>query len=644
LDYRVRLDFAYIPKNAYEALTFFRIISECDDWTSPPFLSKSLRKAFWKAQEVFKTERRPSSKSSRGPTEVIRDILDMAAYMGLLRKRWSPEDGRTTEFKLTKEGAIVCKLIRGKDIEAQQRLVADLLDYKIPNYKIDTGKYFQFKDFSVRPFFVLMKLLNDFERDYWGRPGRPRFHPKELGYVILAIKKESDEEFRLALDRMQEFSDHGYFKSGNWDLLKRKLAEHRYAIKEFDRKTNNLRTRLFRWPFVLGLLDCRMNIADAETAPFFIKLRGIKKEGKFKRIRVTEVLGLTKVGAKIIAPMLKSRYIYSGLTSSDKILSVALSRHQAEVRKETLEGNAIKAQIYRTPSEFQYGIERLQSHQVVQSNGTVQVQLEPIFDLPTQSEQEEIQRKTEALTRLLAWQAKRHAYREVAPTVVQIPKISSKLLVGKSPETIYLLQGADPELSDYLRLALGEQSLTKRYSDIRQAFEAKTNLILEQMAFKTELYGQSVKRGESYPDIVAIWKRVAEGTDKSHITIIECKTSSRAYNISATDIDDRIRQTKNLLNIEHYRKYGLKALIDSVLFVSSSFGLGNNQQKMRELEERYRQDLRMNVRVAAISAKSLMELYVRYRREPSRFSDYDFLSLFQENVISATEIRQIFGE
>lgn len=640
----MRLDFAYVPKNAYEALTFFRIIEKCNDWTSPPALSKSLTKAFWRAQEVFKTERRPSSKSNRGPTEVIRDILDMAAYMGLLRKRRPSEDSRATEFKLTKEGSEVCKLIQRRNGVAQQRLIDDLLDYRIPNRKIDTVKYFQYKDFSVRPFFVLLRLLHDFERDFWIQKGRPRFHPKELGYVVLAVKKESEAEYKIALQRMQEFSAGGYLRSGKWDLLKRKLNEHNYDIKEFDRKTNNLRTRLFRWPFVLGLLECRMNIPEAESADFFTKLKGIKKGGSYKRIRVTEVLGLTSNGVKTIRPILRSRFVASGLTSGDQILSVALAKHKKEVKKLVLEKGAIKAKIYRSTTDFQYGIERLQSHQIVQSNGTVTLQLEPVFEIATQPEREEIQRKTDDLIQLLGWRAQRHIYTQAA-SIRPVPLTTPpRLVVGKTPETAYLLQGADPELGDYLRLSLGEPSLAKKYTDIRMMFESKTGLILEQMAFKTEQYGQSYKRGESFPDIVAIWKRVKKGVDDPHLTIVECKTSASPYNISATDIDDRIRQTKNLLTIEPYKTYNLKSSIDSILFVSSSFGLGNNALKMRELQERFRQDMQMTVHVAAVPAKTLMELYVRYRKEPSRFNDFDFLSLFREDVISITEVRDIFGE
>jgi hypothetical protein len=639
LDYRVRLDFAYIPKNAYESLTFFRIVERCDDWISPTSLYEELESlGFWEKQEVFKTKKRPSSKSNRGRIEVIRDIVDLAAYIGLLQKRFPSEDSRSTEFKVTEEGERLCRWIKTNNSRAQTDLISRFTDYKIPNSEIDIQKYFAYRDFSVRPFFVLLRLLHDFEKDIWTKAARPRFHPKELGYVVLSVREESEAEFSTALNRMREFSGNGVLQSGNWNLLRRRLAEDKYTIREFDRKTNNLRTRLFRWPFVLGLIDCRTSISGAEDADMFTKLKGIKRKRKLDAARVQEVLGLTRLGERVVTPLLETVYVYSGLTNSDKILSTALAQHAKTVDKNVLEKNAIKTRIYLKPPDFQYGIERLQSHQIVQSNGTVQIQLRPIFDIATDSEGNEIRRKSNAILQLL--QPAKPLTRIGPELAVQPLKQREVLRLGKTPETRFILQGADPELRDYLRLSVGDSTLRKNYSDIRMAFERKTGLIFRQMAFRTDLYGASSTRGESYPDIVAIWKRVTGGKDSSHFTIVECKSSDSAYNLSLKDIDDRIRQTKNLLELDRYQD--MKSLFDSVLFVSSSFGVGGNQQKMGELKERYSQELRMSVRIAMISAKTLLELYVKCRGEPSRFNEFNFLDLFQEEEISPTEVRGIF--
>jgi hypothetical protein len=647
LDYRVRLDFAYIPKNAYESLTFFRVVEKCANWISPPTLSRILTRRWWDAQEVFQTTRRPSSKTKRGPTEVLRDILDLATYLGFLDKRWSREDARVTEFKLTSEGEEICRMMKQKDPMAQEKLIRRFLEYRIPNSQIDTTKYFQYKDFSVRPFFVMLKLLHDFEKDLWTEPGRPRFHPKELGYVVLSVREESEASFRQALERMQAIAGNGVLRSGNWNLLKRMLSEDNYSLKEFDRKTNNLRTRLFRWPFVMGLIDCRTNIPEADEASMYTKLKGIRRKGEYQVARISEVIGLTSLGKKTLEPLLDSVYVYSGLTNADKILSVALSRYKGAVDKVGLEEFAIRTKIYRQSSDFQYGLERLQSRQIVNSNGTVQIQLLPFFEVQTDAERSEVSKKSAAILRLLG-QAERPTRQELEAGTAEAPVVprvvEARVPSGRrGPEQAYIVRGADPRLHDYLRLSLGDRRLTANYSDIRMEFEAKTELVLKQLSFKTELYGQSVKRGESYPDIVAIWNRLVRGIDATHLTIIECKTSASAYNMTLKDIDDRIRQTRNLLAIERYQKYGLKALIDSVLFVSSSFGLGENRQKMRELKERYRQELHMSVRVAAISAKTLLELYVLYREEPSKFNDFDFTSLFREEIISVSDVRPIFG-
>ena len=641
LDYRVRLDFAYIPKNAYESLTFFRIVERCGDWISPTSLYEELEGiGFWEKQEVFKTKKRPSSKSNRGRIEVIRDIVDLAAYIGVLQKRFPSEDSRSTEFKITREGKELCDWVRNNDPKAQTNLIARFMDYKIPNSEIDIQKYFAYRDFSVRPFFVLLRLLHDFEKDIWTKASRPRFHPKELGYIVLSVREESEAEFKVALDRMREFSNNGVLQSGNWSLLKRKLGEDKYTIREFDRKTNNLRTRLFRWPFVLGLIDCQTSIPEAENEDMFSKLRGIKRKKKLDAARVQEVLGLTRLGERVVAPILKTVYVYSGLTNSDKILSTALVQYAKDVDKRLLQKNAIKTRIYLKPPDFQYGIERLQSHQIVQSNGTVQVQLRPIFDIATDSERNEIRKKSNAVLQLLRPSKPPRLIPGEPEVTLQPLKPREVLALGKTPETRYILQGADPELRDYLRLSVGENTLRRNYSDIRMAFERKTDLIFRQMAFRTDLYGASSRRGESYPDIVAIWKRVTGGRDTSHFTIVECKSSDSPYNLSLKDIDDRIRQTRNLLNLDRYQD--MKSLFDSVLFVSSSFGVGGNQQKMRELKEKYSQDLRMSVRIAAISARTLLELYVKYREEPSRFNEFNLLDLFQEEEISPTEIRGIF--
>ena len=134
---------------------------------------------------------------------------------------------------------------------------------------------------------------------------------------------------------------------------------------------------------------------------------------------------------------------------------------------------------------------------------------------------------------------------------------------------------------------------------------------------RVEHLGQNLTRGESYPDVVAIWNRRING-DQRHITIIECKSNkSGNFTINQTDVDSMVRQIGNLKKKKEYKLLSDK--IDTILYVSSGFS-GDYRNKLLILNERARRNSRVVVRSRCITSRELLLLYSYVRKNPIKFS------------------------
>ena len=645
---QVRLDFTYIPKNCYESETLFKIVNKCGKWTSPIDLDHRLtRKGFWDKQKYYKTKTRPSTTEYRGEIEVIRDCLDLAAYFGLLDKRFDFHQGRrSTAFRLTNLGKEICKGVNSKDSQIIPKLINCLISYAITNPKIDMKKYAQFRDFSNRPWFVLQKLLNDFSERY----GAAHFHPKELGFVVFSVKVENENEFESALDKMYRFSRGGALtkskKEGKMDfgLLFKYLRELGYeSIYSFDSRTNNQITRLFRWAYYLGIIDC---ISSNDNVKGFFNLIDTG-------IAVKEILGLTDLGSKVFDDLEDTAYFSSAYAfyQTEIFLANLLTMVETPVSRRRLAEVCDKNNIC---DKIQFGeyVSHLREKEIIKADDkNIYLNKLPVLTasffgglVPLKEEKEKLEKIANSLKRIAPFKS-----RIIGETIIPMDEINSllrfmieKALKSKEEINRLLMSGIDPILSDYTLLAIGREELENQYSDIREVFEAKTATIFQQMGFdKVDHIGQRVGRGQSYPDVVAVWKRI-NAQISTHLTIIECKTHHEGkYSLTLTDLDRRVDQISNLIKRKEYEFLG--SLIDTLLFVSSGF-TGGYRDKLLNLVEKCRQQLRLNIRAACISAKDLLYLYARYRRNPRAFDKFNFADLFIEDLIQEGDINRIFNK
>ena len=645
---QVRLDFTYIPKNCYESTTFFKIIDKCKKWTSPIDLNYRLtRKDFWDKQKYYKTKTRPSTEQYRGEIEVIRDCLDLAAYCGLLNKRFDFHRGkRTTAFRITDLGKEICKGVFAKDSKIIPKFINCIMNYAITNPKIDMKRYAQFRNFSNRPWLVLLKLLNDFSERY----GNAHFHQKELGFVVLSAKVENENEFNSALDKMYRFSRGGALTKSknkgkmNFSLLSKYLKELGYeSIYAFDSRTNNQITRLFRYAYYLGLIDC---VSSNDTVRGFFNLIDTG-------IAVQEILGLTDLGSKIFENLKDTAYFSSAYAfyQTEIFLANLLTIIKTPIPRRRLAEVCDQNNICDN-LKFEEYLFRLREKEIVKvDDKNIYLNKLPILSasfagglFPLKEEREKLEEIANSLTKIAPFKS-----RIIGETTIPIDEIKGliqfmirKALKKEEEINRLLMAGIDPILSDYTLLAEGMEELEDQYRDIREAFEAKTALIFEQMGFdKVDHIGQRVGRGKSYPDVVAIWKRI-NAQISTHLAIIECKTHhERKYSLTLTDIDRRVDQISNLMKRKEYEFLG--SLIDTILFVSSGFA-GGYRDKLLKLVEKSRQQLRLNIRAACISAKDLLYLYARYRRNPRAFDKFNFAGLFIEDLIRERDINQIFNK
>lgn len=640
----VRVDYTYIPKNAYESFTFFRVLNHCENWVNPPELTEELGKSgFWKEQEAYKTKTRPSTKEHRSEVEVIRDMLDFAAYIGLLHKKFDFKcNRRTTFFRLSDFGKNVCNKINKKDITVREDLAKALLDYKITNSKIDIKRYAVFNNFSVRPWFVLLHLLHEFQLRY--PRSSLKFHPKELTYAIISVSEETEKEFNNALQKMYEFSRSGVFqkpKKGSmmdWTLLNRFLSEDGYNPRDYQSVASNSPARLLNWSFFVGLIDCKTNIE--EPLNFFDVLNSM--------FHIKEVYGLTSYGKKIYEMYKRTRYFAPTFSFYDEeiLISTFLNKSSNHITIEELQKAFTDLGIC-DKLQFERSVESLKSKRIINlEKGVISLLCIPIIDDISRDIIRDIEDKSEKLSKELSLRVTiptiepigiRHIAYEDVDQILEYNTI--KGIASNADLNEFRKNGLDTYFIDYFPLSIGDERLKGLYSDIRELFEEKTAKLLEQMNFeRVDHIGQKVGRGESYPDIVAIWKRI--NGIKRHITIIECKSNKdKSYSLLPTDVDRRIGQIKNLMNMEDYKLLSDK--IDTILFVSSGFA-GDYRNKMLELIERASHELNLNIRVACITSTDLLYLYSKYRRFPAKFENYNLKLLFNEDLIKRKDIDKIF--
>lgn len=167
-DYRVKIDYAYIPKNAYEDKLFFEIVLLCKNVQTPPLLRDLLLTKNSSGKDFWEERNRKTGSST---IEVIRDILDFACYCGMLIK-WFPfgKESHIAHYKITNFGQDICNDFIKKEEKVRIGVIKALMEYKIGNSQINITQYNEFTNFRVRPFFLLLKILYLFEQK-WGNKG-----------------------------------------------------------------------------------------------------------------------------------------------------------------------------------------------------------------------------------------------------------------------------------------------------------------------------------------------------------------------------------------------------------------------------------------------------------------------------------------
>jgi len=658
IDPHVRLDFVYIPKNAYQSSTLFGVINRVQDWMSPSEIDALLWDrnregyCFWDRQPRYRGQRSWAQSDRSTTIEVVRDMLDLAAYLDLLDKHLGFARGRrATLYKLTTKGKRISEGVLSRDPTVLDELRQSFLSYRMTNEKIDVDRYTHFLQFSARPWFVLLKLLHDFQERY--PDPSLEIHPKELGLVVLCVRKETDAFFEEALERMYAFARDGALhrpKRGNafdWTALDDHLRRINYTQRSFDSITNTQRTRLFNYAYYLGLID-----AEPQQQPQGSGFYNLLDTG----IGVASIRGLSDIGRAIYQSLKRTRYysVSYNLSPLELLISRVMTEIDCPVPYDQFTDLLIKLNICNR-EQFTVGISRLQDFRIVRRFDS-QLELDhiPIFGHRfTPDILEEIESDVRDVLRLLAPSSlvaiETEALQALPPSLPYYAQeletlrtflAEKHILQREWLEHLYWL-GIDPYFSDYLLLAHRDERLATLYTDLAEKFEFKTRILFEQMAFdQVDHIGQNVGRGRSYPDVIALWHRF-DGEIHTHLTIIECKAHSRGlYLISPSDVDSMIRQIGKVLERPEYAN--MRAYLDTILFVSSGFA-GGYRAKLVELKEAVTQRLALSVRCAAISATDLLLLYSLVRRHPRAFQAFHFNRLFRETLITSQHIRSIFS-
>lgn len=623
-DYRVTLDYAYIPKNAYEDELFFEILLMCEHEVGAPALSKKLFQRDISGNNFW--EKRGRSYSRPGSAvEVIRDILDFASYCGMISKSYEFGGKRNiAKYQITDFGEEVSKKFLDRDKSVQKDIINALMNYRVGNSQINIRKYHEFANFRVRPFFILLKLLYLFE-EKWGLPNI-KFEPYDLGFVVLSTTNEEDASIASSLQTL-------YKLATNKKTLEECLADAGSNIDEFKRKTNNLVTRLFRWPYYCGLIECKTN--DDSVIDFFEKWD--------KGVRVTKVIGISKLGHRVFDGIDNTFYYWEKNLHPNEviILTVLDNINQPINRGEIFE--ELNKYVECSPTRFERQLSRLQAiFNVKQHDKQLALSITPIFDSPSPNLIQianEISRDINPDISFEVRELPREVeFREESARIFDF--IKDKELIQDKTIDDFLNRGIERYFLDYHLLALNYESLSSIYSDIPYQFEVKTAELFNRMNFKVESYGQK-KRGTSSVDIVAFWSRLLGSHQRrDHITVIECKSSKNPYNLSHKDVDDRVRQIGNLMSSRNYKR--VRTLINSLLFVSSSWGIGDNPEKMDMIEEKILQQLNQQIKIATVGSKELLYLYTKYKSDPSTFEAFNFHNLFRNKEITQQDIDRIF--
>lgn len=625
-DYRVNLDYVYIPKNAYEDYLFFEIVLKCKQKINPADLSRKLFERDNKDNKNFWEKRKRHYKNAGSAVEAIRDILDFATYCGMVDKRFIFGNKRNlSEYEITPFGELVCEKFLNNDETVIKDLIQALLNYKIGNSQINIIKYYEFTSFRVRPFFILLKILYLFE-EKWGKRNI-QFEPYDLAYVILTTKNEDDSSIEQAIDILYKIST-------KKRTLQDYLNDRNTNINEFKIKVNNCVTRLFNWSYYCGLLDCKTSKDD--IIEFFDKWDN--------HIRINKILGLSKIGHDVYSKVQNTYYYWErNLHPNEVIILKILNNIKEGVNRGEL-FEELNKYVSCDQIRFERQISRLKAIFNLKQEGKIlSLNKFPIFDSPSSS-----------LIKL-----SNDISKKIKPNISIYPELYLKNVefATESQKTVDFLQknellnsdelnmllnnGIERYFFDYHLLALGDSILKKRYSDIRFTFELKTAELFKRMNFKVQSFGQKA-RGTSSVDILSFWSRLNEQNEREdNITVIECKSSKNPYNLSLNDISDRERQIGNIMNSDNYSM--VRTLIRSLLFVSSSFGNGDNESKMDNIENKILNRLYQQMKIAIIGSKELIHLYIQYKNNPQKFEDYNLLNLFRNQEIHTRDIDKIFN-
>jgi len=347
-DYRVNLEFAYIPKNCYDSKVFFRLINSflinsTDVRIRDIFKEQTILSKITNDIPINLTPRK-SSKTNRGPIEEIRDCFDFAASMNLLTKTYN--DDKNYVYNITDFGREICDGIfvdaqqflpdklESEDVIRLEKFHYLLINYGINNPTINLSIYPQYAKFNVRPYYVLLKILNYFDKNKIDL----KLKPVEIGYAVLSIINETEKEIDNSIQLCKNFNEFGYFNSGNFKLLEDYLSEYSYNDKNgnsipynvdaFKKRTNNLYRRLLGWAFGMGWINLR--ISDVSNTKDLILIDpihflthkysvytvfGIREKGK-------EILNLFKdttyMGVSTLQIMTKITKFYEFLNNSIK--------------------------------------------------------------------------------------------------------------------------------------------------------------------------------------------------------------------------------------------------------------------------------------------------------------------------------------
>lgn len=174
-----RLQFVYIPKNAREKRLLFECVDLCDEPLTPVQVARD--------KGVHH--------------ETIRDMLDLAAYMGLLEKRGiAPGEARQTTFQQNRAGRRIASLVLDGDQHAVPMLQERLLGYGLPNRAVNVWRYPKYMQCSVRPWVTLLRCLAMVESD--GAPGRG-WGGRDLALIVLSVFHETWSEYERAADQLR---------------------------------------------------------------------------------------------------------------------------------------------------------------------------------------------------------------------------------------------------------------------------------------------------------------------------------------------------------------------------------------------------------------------------------------------------------